>query len=297
MTSLIDRKLGFTALALAGALWGTPFAFAKWVQGEISVGHMVLLRFLFASIVLLPVLCREHRRQPIHIARRDISLFVWAALLGVPLQFLLQFGGLARTTISHASLMVGLLPAILAAGAAVFAGERMDRTRWIAVALSTIGAALVAFGGAHVSTQSASFSGDTLVALSLFGGAAWVLLSQRIMQRGYSPVVASAIVVLIGTTLLAVWILFTEGAPAVRALSTHVWVAVIAMGALGTAMTTLLWNWGLSRVDASQAGVFVNLEPVIGTLLGISLFHDHIGALGMLGGALIVGAAVVVARG
>jgi drug/metabolite transporter (DMT)-like permease len=285
MTSLIDRKAGFIALATAGALWGTPFVFAKWVQNDISVGHLVLLRFVFASLALAPVLWREHRKQPIHIARRDMNLFFWAALLGVP-----------RTTVSHASLMVGLLPAILAGGAAIFANERMDQTRWIAVGLSTCGAALVAFGGVHLAGKSASFIGDLMVALSLFGGAAWVLLSQRIMQRNYSSVVTSAIVVMIGTVLLAVWVLATEGAPDVQHLSWHAWIAVIAMGVLATATTTLLWNWGLSRVEASQAGVFVNLEPVVGTLLGITLFHEQVGALGLAGGTLIVGAAIVVAR-
>jgi drug/metabolite transporter (DMT)-like permease len=86
-------KLGFVTLATAGTLWGTSFVFAKWVQRDISVGHMVLLRFILASLALAPALWLEHRRAPIHIARQDWPLFLWAALLGVPVQFLVQFGG------------------------------------------------------------------------------------------------------------------------------------------------------------------------------------------------------------
>ena len=37
--------------------------------------------------------------------------------------------GLDLTTVSHASLMVGTMPVILAVGATLFAHERMDRTR------------------------------------------------------------------------------------------------------------------------------------------------------------------------
>lgn len=287
---------GFIALATAATLWGTPFVIAKWVQGELSVGHMVLLRFMFASVAIAPVLWREHGRRRVQIERHDVPLFFWAALLGVPVQFLVQFGGVARTTVSHAALMVGLLPAILAIGAVLFAGERLSRVRWLAIALSTFGAALVAFGGDSSGAHAATFVGDAMVALSLFGGASWVLLSQRLMQRGYSPIVTSAVVVLTGTVLLAAWILPTEGMPVVRNITAHSWIAVIAMGVVATAATTIIWNWGVSRVPASQAGVFANLEPVIGTILGVALFHDRIGIVGLLGGLLIVGAAVVVAR-
>ena len=60
-----------------------------------------------------------------------------AALFGIPIQFLLQFHGLALTTVSHASLMVGAMPVLLAAAAALFAGERLDWLGWLALCGST----------------------------------------------------------------------------------------------------------------------------------------------------------------
>ncbi len=288
--------MGFVALAVAGALWGTPFVFGKWLLREMSVGHMLVLRFAFASLVLIPSLWREHKRNPVRIARRDIPMFVWAALLGVPVQFLVQFEGLNHTTVSHASLMVGLLPAILAAGAAIFSHERLGVTRWTAVLVSTVGGALVAYGAVVSSERGATITGDLLVVLSLFGGTSWVLLSQKLMQRNYSPIAATSIVIVLGTVMLAAWTIATQGVPPVAQLTVHAWLAVIAMGVLATAATSLLWNWGLSRVAASQAAVFVNLEPVVGTALGVTLFGDHIGTLGVIGGLLIVVAALVVAR-
>ncbi len=41
--------------------------------------------------------------------------------------------------------MVGTMPVILAVGATLFAHERMDRTGWFALAVSTLGATLIAF--------------------------------------------------------------------------------------------------------------------------------------------------------
>jgi len=41
---------------MAGSLWGTGFYFGKLALREMSVGHMVLYRFLFATLGMLPIL-------------------------------------------------------------------------------------------------------------------------------------------------------------------------------------------------------------------------------------------------
>jgi drug/metabolite transporter (DMT)-like permease len=47
--------LGYGACALAGCLWGTGFYWGRLALDEMSVEHMVLYRFLFASLGMLPV--------------------------------------------------------------------------------------------------------------------------------------------------------------------------------------------------------------------------------------------------
>ena len=297
MTNGIDsRGRAFAALATAGCLWGTGFVFGKWALTELSVGHLVLYRFLFAAIGFAPITWRALRAPETRIARQDFWLICTAALLGVPVQFLIQFAGLARTTVSHASLMVGALPVLLAAGSAIFVRERVTPGRWVALFASMIGAALIAFGASTGEAGAkASVAGDLLVALSLITAVVWILISQRLMKSGrYTPVNASAYVITIGALMLAVWVIGTEGFPSVH-LSLRTWVCVIASGLLATTVTTYLWNWGLARVPASQAGVFLNLEPVVGAILGVALLHDVLGSYAILGGVLVIGAAVFVA--
>ena len=50
--------LGYGACALAGCFWGTGFYFGKIVLADMGVGHMVLYRFAFACIGLLPFALR-----------------------------------------------------------------------------------------------------------------------------------------------------------------------------------------------------------------------------------------------
>ena len=60
----------------------------------------------------------------------------------------------------------------------------------------------------------------------------------------------------------------------------------------GTATTTLLWNWGMTQVPASQAGILLNMEPLIGSLLGVLILHEQLGVLAYIGGAMILAAAI-----
>jgi len=75
-------------------------------------------------------------------------------------------------------------------------------------------------------------------------------------------------------------------------VSTKAWLALAISGILCTATTTLLWNWGIHHVPASRAGVFLNIEPALGSILGVELLGEKLGPFAWLGGALILAAAI-----
>ena len=132
-TRPLQRTAGYLACALAGCFWGTGFFFGKIALRELSVGHMVLYRLTFGSLGMLPVMLLHRQR----FSRNEWLTLLVSASLGVPVQFLIQFEGLAHTTVSHASLMVGAMPVVLALGASIFAHERLDRIGWAALGAST----------------------------------------------------------------------------------------------------------------------------------------------------------------
>jgi drug/metabolite transporter (DMT)-like permease len=150
--------LGYGACALAGCFWGTGFYFGKIVLADMGVGHMVLYRFAFACIGLLPFALRHRPR----LDRREWRLLLIASFFGIPVQYLVQFYGLSLTTVSHASLMVGSMPVLLGAAATLFTGERLDRIGWLALISSTIGVALIVLSRQH-SSGSGGPSGPSLV--------------------------------------------------------------------------------------------------------------------------------------
>lgn len=292
--------LGYGACAVAGSLWGTGFYFGRLALNEMSVEHMVLYRFLFACVGLLPVALLNRVR----FTGVEIRILLISAGFGIPIQFLIQFHGLALTTVSHASLMVGSMPVLLGVAAAIFAGEHLDRIGWGALLASTIGAALIVLGGhhGHAAQGEPTLFGDLLVVFSLCTALTWILLSKKLMQS-HSPMVVTAYSVVAGTIMLAVWILgplllnpwrvHKVAPPPLAHVSMTAWVALAISGLACTATTTFLWNWGIHRVPASRAGVFLNIEPALGSYLGVKLLGEHLGPYAWFGGALILGAAII----
>jgi drug/metabolite transporter (DMT)-like permease len=301
--STIDRRvafLGYGACALAGSLWGTGFYFGRLALDEMSVEYMVLYRFLFACLGMLPVALVNRVR----LTRSELRMLLLLALFGIPIQFLIQFHGLALTTVSHASLMVGSMPVLLGVAAAIFAGERLDAIGWGALVASTIGAALIVLGGRHAAGAHGgpSLEGDLMVVASLCTALAWILLSKKLMLSHSAPVV-TAYTILSGTAMLIILILGPQLAnpllthkiqpPPFAHVSATAWTALAISGLACTATTTLLWNWGIHRVPASRAGVFLNIEPALGSILGVKLLGEHLGPYAWAGGALILSAAII----
>ncbi len=293
------KFLGYGACALAGTLWGTGFYFGRLALNEMSVEHMVLYRFLFACLGIAPVMLRRRVR----LTAGETRIMLLAATFGIPVQFLLQFHGLALTTVSHASLMVGAMPVLLAVAAVLFAGEQLDWIGWVALCASTAGAAMVVLGGDRATTghETPTLAGDLLVIASLIVALAWILLSKKLLQTHSAPVV-TAYTIYSGTLMLVAWNVGSwlltplthqkvEPMPFAH-ISPTAWMALAISGLLCTATTTLLWNWGIHQVPASRAGVFLNIEPALGSVLGVELLGERLGPYAWLGGALILAAAV-----
>jgi len=276
-------RAAFAAIAASSALWGFSFLFGKIALTELTAAQVILGRFLVASLILLPSALRLLRR----LQKADLGQFILSGLLMIPVMMWVQFEGLARTSATSAALIIATIPVMLALAAVVFDRERLSVKGWCAVALSSVGAVLL------VGTPGAGSTlfGDVLVFISALAAVAWVLVNRRLLQR-YDSVQVTALVILFGTLAMLPITFWQDGMPGL-ALSLATWGALLALGVGCSVLTYILWNWGLQRVPSSRAGVFVNLEPFVGAVLGITVLGDSFGYGTVVGGALILGAAML----
>jgi drug/metabolite transporter (DMT)-like permease len=204
---------------------------------------------------------------------RDLPHFALSAILMVPVMMLTQFSGLKRTSATHAALIIGMIPVLMAVASVVFDRERVGKSIWVAAVLSTLGVGGMVIGS-NGPADASSVTGDLLVLASAVG--------------------VTAACVLLGTLAQAPITLAMDGLPSLD-IPTKPLLAILGLGVGCTAITYGLWNWGLNHVSTARAGVLVNLEPLVGAAGGIFILNESAGPAVWFGGALILGAAVVAA--
>jgi drug/metabolite transporter (DMT)-like permease len=196
---------------------------------------------------------------------------------------MVQNAGIARTSVTHAALLIGAVPVLVAAIAAVWYRTVAAPVAWFGFVVSLGGVGLVTVGGGG---SGATLSGDGLVLVSLLLSAT-VTVAQGRLLTGRDPVAVTAVQFL-GATLGALPVaVFTEGVPAVPAGAGAV-LAVAALALGGTLAPFTLFAFGQSRVPAEVAGAFLNLEPLVGAIAGAVAFGDKVGLVQVAGGLAIL---------
>jgi O-acetylserine/cysteine efflux transporter len=272
-----NRRHAVAALIAAGLLWGTTVPLSKLALEWLPPGWLTAARFGLAAAVLLAATPRAKLR-----AAFTPKVLV-AGALGYGGSVMVQNAGISRTSVTHAALLIGAVPVLVAIIAAVWHRTVARPVAWIGFVVSLGGVGLVTVGGGG---GGATMIGDGLVLASLFLSAA-VTVAQGRLFIGRDPVAVTAVQFL-GATLGALLVtVFTEGAPAVPGGLGPV-LAVIALAAAGTLVPFTLFAFGQSRVSAEVAGAFLNLEPLVGAIVGAAVFGDPVGLALFAGGAAIV---------
>ena len=278
------------ALAIAGCMWGTGFLFGKIAFREMNVAENVSYRFIFGVVLLLPILLQKKK----FFYGRDLWTLLIASVIGIPVQFLMQFKGLQLTTVSHASLIVGALPVLIALSSVWFLQERLTPVEWAVLSLSPLGVLVIALSSRSAANGSGpTLAGDLLVFVSMIAATVMILLTKRLTSK-YDSLQITAWMLVLGTLELLAAVECVH--PIRFHFSASVWLAAVAQGVMATTTAYLCWNWGLARVQASRAGVFLNLEPLLGTILGVFILHETLGVMAIVGGLMILGPAVYFSR-
>lgn len=279
------RRLAFLSLTLSGLFWGLGFPLGELALRETDAAHMVLLRFAVAAVVALPFALRRPDARALF---RSPVVLISGALYGMA--FLVQFEGLARTSVTLAALLVGAMPALIAVGAWAV-GEHVTRASWVGVAAATLGAAVIA----GLPSSAGSPLGIALSLGSLLIFLAWLLVLRHAPKSPTPMAIPAVTVIVAAATILPIaWLM--HGPPKL-ALSPGAWAGIVCQGVFCTLLATAAWQFGLARVGSASAAVFINIEPLMGAIIGVGLFGDHPTLALGVGGLLIVTGSFVVVRG
>src|SRR4051794_39139703 len=287
----MNRRLrAMWILVAVMSLWGCTFVLTKDVIGDIPPLTLAFVRVFIGFLILFPVALvrRLSMAQP----RPELPWKAIFAMGGIGVTF--YYGvfnlGLVYTSASQGALVQSSIPAVTALVAVLWLREHASRIRIAGIALSVVGV-LIIFSGSLTGVDASAaplmgIMGNLLVFLSVIAWGMYTSLAKRFAH--VDAIVLTAGVIGAGALLLLPIAMIEMQGHAWPQLSAKQWGEVLLLGGGASGLAYMFYNLALQDVDASLAGVFANLIPVVGVLSGILILKEPISMRAIIGGLIVM---------
>lgn len=284
---------GVWLIISAAVLWGTvgpttQSLYALTTTNALSIGFF---RLAFALPLLALACWRLLGRRSLDLPRRDLLLIAGLGALVAAYQ-VFYFAAIARAGVAVAALVtLCLAPVIVALVSAGILRERLTRATLLALGLALLGTALLI--DLRAASDGAALLVGVLLALGSAAGYALITLCGRALAGRCHPLQTTTLGFATASVLL---LPFALGTGFVISYPAEGWGLLVYLGCVPTAIAYALFLRGMHTTTATAASTITLLEPLTATLLAMVLFHERLGPLGVVGGALLLGAVAVLAR-
>jgi drug/metabolite transporter (DMT)-like permease len=276
-------------LVLLGAnvVYATSYVATRVTLSGVPPATLALARLVVGALVLA-LLGGSRAGAPL-LSRDDRRTIAWMGLLGFAGAYVLSHWGIARSTATNAALLIVVEPLSLMLLSPVYLGERLSRREAVGAAMALAGTTLVVVNGIPGVTEKLvpHWQGDLLLVLAGVAYAAYSLLGRRVLDR-HAPLGVTVRSLVWGATGIfpvaaAEWVSGSRPRWTASAVAGTLYLAVVI-----TALGYVAWNWALARVPAPRAALFLNVQPIVGALLGAALLGEPVTIFTLAGGAAIV---------
>jgi drug/metabolite transporter (DMT)-like permease len=276
------------ALILTTLIWGTTFVLVKDALAEIAPMRFLVLRFIVAGVLLLAIAL---------LMRARIDRATWRAglLAALPFSavFLFQTTGLLWASPATSAFITGFAVVLVPLFSVLFLGRRLGAWTWTGVLCAFVGLGALSLRG-----DWSIGLGELLTFGTAIFGAVHVLVLERV-SPGKSAAALTGIQVL-GAAVICALALPLDGALLGRSdtlldpLPARLWMVVLFMAVVGTAVTFFLQTWAQARMSATRVGVLFALEPVFALAFSVALGREIFTTRAIAGMALILAGMIVV---
>ena len=287
MTTIIVK------LVLVAVVWGGTFIAGRIAAPQMAPTTAALIRYVTASIALLAMALATEGGLPA-LDRRQWVMVLLLGFTGVAGYNYLFMVGLESVPASRGSLIMALNPAATMIGAALFLREPITIAKIVGALLALTGVAIELGGGNPLSLISGGIGqGELAIFGCVIGWAAYTLIAKKI--AGPSALAITTYAAVSGTLMLAVLVM-VRGDPLIPHTTPRVWLALVYMGVLGTALAFVWFLEGVKTLGPARASIFVNLVPVAAITLGVLLLGERLTPAMLVGAALVISGVWIINR-
>lgn len=282
MTPSIKAHLALFAVAL---IYGANYTIAKEVLNNEYIQPLgfILMRATCACILFWTLHTMTIREK---VEPKDFGLLFLCGLTGVAINQMMFFSGLKLSQPINASLIMTTIPIIIIVISPFLTSERFTWWKAGGILIGALGAILLVLYGKSVQFGKENLLGDVFLFINASSYGLYLVLVKRLMKK-YNPFTVLKWVFTFGLIFIIPF-----GAPQLvdvqwSTFPYSVWMA-IAYVLLFTTFFAYLFNaYALKIVSPTVAGIYVYLQPLLASIVALSVGKDELTLIKVSAGLLI----------
>ncbi len=270
--------------------WGSSFVAVKIALREgLTPISIATFRFLIAGGLFLVILVlRKNQRRNFTLTELgQVPKILFLAFSGVTAFFAAQYTGIQMAGAATASILVCLLsPILITVFSVLLFRERLNKRQFFGIGIAAVGTFTIIVGGVLDFRSNEQFFLGSLILLSTpFLWTAYTLSGKKIMESS-DPFVVTALVTLVGGSLLIPFSLLENSLQEVFVMSVGSWFSILYLSVTCSLIGYYIWFHVIKQVKASVTSSFLFAEPLITSLLATMLVEEEVTISIIVGGLL-----------
>jgi drug/metabolite transporter (DMT)-like permease len=214
-----------------------------------------------------------------------VSLMIGSAILTA--HFLIQITGLKYTTATNTGWIISVTPLILAVISYLFLKEKLDRGVVVGIGVATLGVLLLFSKGDFGSIGWLKSTGDWLILVSAHTWAIYTAVI-RTVTRTKDPLAVTFAVLFPTFVLMVGYLVWHNQWQVYLELPLDAVVSLLILAVLATALAQWFWQMGVAKIGAAKSGIFLYLEPLSATAMGVAYLGEPFGIFTAVGGLMVL---------
>jgi drug/metabolite transporter (DMT)-like permease len=291
---MMNRNLkAHMALLVVTIIFGLHYMIAKSMMPVPFQPMQLLFMRSLGAVILYWIFQSWFVREKV--ARKDLLILALCGFTGFAANQALFYLGLNLTTPVDASIIHVTNPIFVLIFASILIHEKVTFLKITGIILGAGGALILILYGRMVNMSTNSFQGNILVMLNMLCYAMYLVLIKPMVVK------YNAMTILKWVSFFGFLFMIPFSIPGIISLnlgsvSLNAWLGVAYVVILNTFVAYLLINYALKTVEASMASFYTYLQPVIASILSVSLGTEAITAPKIVAAMLIFGGVFLVSR-
>ena len=275
--------IGFSSLIFAMFIWASSFIALKSAMVDLEPFTVIFIRMFVASLCFLYFIPSFLRLK---FDSRDIKLILLLGLFEPCLYFIFEAKALQFTTASQAGMITSLMPLITAFAAGYFLSEVITRKLILGSGLAMLGAIWLSIEATSSISAPNPMLGNFLELCAMGCGAGYTIVA-RYLSHKFSALFITAAQAYMGTVFFLPFFIY-ENVTTTMVYSMNALLWVVYLGVVVTLGGYGLYNYALTKIEASKAAVFINLIPVFTLILAFLILDERLTSSELIASCIIL---------